>query len=406
MPAVLSTARAPADGDIPTVRQGDAHNWGRRKKAKHVMITIWQWRHKGTPGDLPFGIDPSHLRNGTKLWIVWQKELVDGGSHLQVCANCEARDGWDLPMWKAQFEKMGAIGPHINVRYARSNHKKCLEYVTKNETRQDGPWIYRDGTPVHRIVDAEEAERIYDTIWSGDSFTGGSLDAQGRSGGGQGARTDIALLTEWLDSMTEDAEGVDYVRVCGECSNDQFQMVAQYHTAIKGRLQYHARKRAKRIRNVGVHVLVGEPACGKTYHVISSHPDCYIWKPSITTKWFDGYMGQSVMLIDEFSGQVGIEQMLGLLDRYMHQVEIKTSSTYINVDTIYITSNVEPSDWYINVLTGADELRPIHRRALHSRLTTVKRCTRTENPPGVEPRYAYQRMDISATIDPPINNRS
>ena len=138
---------------------------------------------------------------------------------------------------------------------------------------------------------------------------------------------------------------------------------------------------------------------------MTEHPDCYVWKPSVTTKWFDGYMGQSVILIEEFSGQVNIEFMLGLLDCYTQMVEVKGGSTYLNAKTIYITSNVEPSDWYKNILTGNDELRPAHRRALHSRLTTVKRCERVENPPGIEPRYNYVRRDISASITPPINQR-
>lgn len=64
------------------------------------------------------------------------------------------------------------------------------------------------------------------------------------------------------------------------------------------------------------------------------------------TKFWDGYQGQKVVIIDEFRGDVSMSNLLRWFDRYPVLVEIKGGSTILCAEVIYITSNLSPREWY------------------------------------------------------------
>nr|QGF19347.1 replication associated protein [Antarctic circular DNA molecule] len=64
------------------------------------------------------------------------------------------------------------------------------------------------------------------------------------------------------------------------------------------------------------------------------------------TKFWDGYQGEKHVVIDEFRGIVSIGHVLRWFDRYPVRVEIKGSATVLVADTIWITSNLDPRQWY------------------------------------------------------------
>lgn len=65
-----------------------------------------------------------------------------------------------------------------------------------------------------------------------------------------------------------------------------------------------------------------------------------------TTKFWDGYQGENHVVIDEFTGQVEITHLLRWLDRYPVLVEQKGSGCVLRATRFWITSNVDPRDWY------------------------------------------------------------
>lgn len=64
------------------------------------------------------------------------------------------------------------------------------------------------------------------------------------------------------------------------------------------------------------------------------------------TKFWDGYNGQTSIVIDEFRGAISISHLLRWLDRYPVIVEIKGSSCVFKATKIWITSNLSPDQWY------------------------------------------------------------
>lgn len=64
------------------------------------------------------------------------------------------------------------------------------------------------------------------------------------------------------------------------------------------------------------------------------------------TKFWCGYKGQENAIIDEFCGGIDISHMLRWLDRYPVIVEVKGGSRNLNVTSYWITSNIDPRNWY------------------------------------------------------------
>jgi len=110
--------------------------------------------------------------------------------------------------------------------------------------------------------------------------------------------------------------------------------------------------------------LWGETGVGKTRCAISfADTVCggRYWISSGGLRWFSGYDGQPVAILDDFrekhlSNPNGFAWFLRLLDRYPMEVEFKGGFSWAVWDTVVITTNVHPSQWY----TGVD-VSPLKR---------------------------------------------
>lgn len=121
-----------------------------------------------------------------------------------------------------------------------------------------------------------------------------------------------------------------------------------------------ARTAANKLRQLKVTVIWGAAGVGKTRRVYEEHgfEDVYSLScPSGNALWWDGYVGQSVLLIDDFYGWITYGLLLRVLDIYPLQLQIKGSSTYAMWDKVYITSNKAPELWYAKGMTQALQRR-------------------------------------------------
>lgn len=64
------------------------------------------------------------------------------------------------------------------------------------------------------------------------------------------------------------------------------------------------------------------------------------------SKFWDGYRNQQHVVIDEFRGNIDISHVLRWFDRYPVIVEVKGSSVVLTAKKIWITSNIDPRNWY------------------------------------------------------------
>lgn len=157
----------------------------------------------------------------------------------------------------------------------------------------------------------------------------------------QGQRTDLSQVADMIDA------GKTELEIFEDCPSQYLKYSTGIRRARALKMQAQCNKY---IPNLKVHVLWGDSRAGKTRYVFDTEgaENCYIPKYSESAGkfWFDGYDGQKVLLINEFYGQARTNVMQELLDHYRIQVEIKGSTTISNWDTIYITSNCHPDEWY------------------------------------------------------------
>lgn len=108
-----------------------------------------------------------------------------------------------------------------------------------------------------------------------------------------------------------------------------------------------------------VHVFWGRSGTGKSRRAWDEAGfDAYSKDPR--TKFWDGYSGQEKVVIDEFRGGIDVAHILRWCDRYPVRVEIKGASVPFAATEIWITSNVDPRNWYPDL--DADTKEALLRR--------------------------------------------
>jgi len=198
----------------------------------------------------------------------------------------------------------------LHCERARGTREQNLNYVTKLESRADGPSGTYGAWP-----EPEQGKRR-------------DLDA-------------VELVLRQPD--------VPWKRKHEQLWDDHFGTMVKYQRGIGAAIQ-HFRLRSTHREPPRVVVLWGATGTGKTRRVFDSHAD-ELWRspPSHDGKstWFDGYMGHRVALFDDFDGKTpNITMMLQILDRYPLTLPFKGGFTCWAPEQIYITTNKDPTSWY------------------------------------------------------------
>jgi len=152
----------------------------------------------------------------------------------------------------------------------------------------------------------------------------------------QGTRTDFASALEEIKSGLPVEEVVE----------NQPQLLPM----IRALENYKNRCLKPLNRPVEVIVLWGDAGSGKSRWAYDNHPDLYSKSPN---KWWDGYSGQTTVLLDDFYGFIPYTELLNVLDRYPYHAEVKGGHIWAQWTKVIITSNKPPEQWYSYGLTPA-----------------------------------------------------
>lgn len=179
----------------------------------------------------------------------------------------------------------------------------------------------------------------------------------------QGKRTD---LLAFKDNILN-GDNVEQLLECFSLEMAQYDRF--YNTCKNVRLKQIANNLYKNKEELEVIVLIGPPGCGKTRHIYDNHDINDIYKLEIGdgsngSVFWNGYEGESIILIDDFHSNLKLDYMLRLLDIYPMKLNTKGGFTYRTAKKIYITSNIEIDNWYPNCHSR-------HRDAIKRRITKL-----------------------------------
>ena len=140
-----------------------------------------------------------------------------------------------------------------------------------------------------------------------------------------------------------------------------FGVFARHERALKSAMCMFGPKRNAHPRIV---LLIGKTRTGKSLWVQREFPKRYrmTFGNGGNSAWFDGYLGEKVMELSEFRGQLTLSFMLDLLDRYELKVQTKGGTVQCLAEVIVITSNEEPKEWYKSLDDREEKMKPFLAR--------------------------------------------
>lgn len=236
--------------------------------------------------------------------IVFQKEIGDSGTpHFQGYVK-----------FSKKTRKPSLLLPEMAAHWLRCDANYAA-YCQKEDTRIEGPWIVNSART-------------------------------------QGKRSDLVECAELLKA------------------GKSMLVVAESYPSQVIRYQQHFRRfqalyPPQRTKDLEVHLFTGKPGSGKTRAAYEMDPLLFAL-PVGKDLWFDNYTGQSTVLIDDFAGNVGLTQLLQILDRYPVQVPVKGGFVWWCPNVIIITTNVPLTQWY-DYNARQDSLAALKRRITHER---------------------------------------
>nr|QBJ04598.1 replicase [Tasmanian devil-associated circovirus 1] len=149
-----------------------------------------------------------------------------------------------------------------------------------------------------------------------------------------------------------------------------------------------------------VYVHWGPPGCGKSrWASCFADPEVTYWKAP-RNKWWDGYSGHEVVVLDDFYGWLPYDELLRICDRYPLNLEVKGGTVPFLARTLIITSNKAPQEWYSSdAVPNAEALfRRITFLAVWKTPTGPSTTTSTETP-----GLAMRSLTDSVTSTPSLN---
>lgn len=158
----------------------------------------------------------------------------------------------------------------------------------------------------------------------------------------QGRRTDIH---EFVDTLV--SEGLE------SAVEQRPEILIRYPAGVRRFHQHILRKRFANLhsyRGVTVWIHQGDAGTGKTRAVYERAHVQFQELPyalfSYSPEWWDGYMGEQVILLDDFYGQIPLNRLLRILDRYKILLPVKGSYGFSLWSEVHITTNQPWEDWY------------------------------------------------------------
>lgn len=252
-------------------------------------------------------------------FMIWSFEIGEQGTpHFQGYVKFHRKKRCYLVMRDVLGVWIADGWPHIEP--AKGGEYYNFEYCSKNPRK----WVPED-RPYIRMIGEPEDDR--------------------KKSGNQGKRNDIAAFQEYVvkNPFEDEIElAIKFPLIYNQC-HTAFKKFVNLCQARWIKKNFYSTSRS---RGVKVYWFWGPSNAGKTYEIKrrTKNQDVY-WKNMV--KWWPGYRGEGVIVIDDARpAMFPMWRLLMLLDSTIFQVEYKGSDAYIMAHTIYISCPWHPRDFY------------------------------------------------------------
>lgn len=160
--------------------------------------------------------------------------------------------------------------------------------------------------------------------------------------GGQGARNDLEVL---MNRVKKNEPMINIMESDPQSVSRNLRFIEKYRELTE-------KEQTREFRKVEVDIYVGDAGTGKTRKAFEENPGLFTVNPDESFP-FDGYDGESTILIDDFYGDLKYHHLLRILDGHQLRVNVKGSHRYARWTKVIITSNKNPEEWYKVGLTQA-----------------------------------------------------
>lgn len=239
--------------------------------------------------EIHYALFSTDLSNRLKYWICG-KEVGDNGTpHLQGYVEFPNNDKLRCTAAKTRLCALG-LPDSIHIEPAKGTGLQNITYCSKDGTFVEG----------------------------------------GTRPKGQGKRTDLDNVCDLVN------EG----KTLMEIANEYPSQIVKHSGGIQKLINL---KNPRRFFKTEVVWLYGPTGTGKSRYAWTAAPEAYM--KSSSHKWWDGYIGQDVVIVDDFrpSSALPFSFILNLFDRYPLSVEIKGCMVEFISKKIFVTSPFSPS---------------------------------------------------------------
>lgn len=281
----------------------------RARDGRGFRAWVFVWNNFTESAD--WVLDRFASRPNDVRYVVFQHERGEEGvNHFQGYVSL-----------RKQMRSMESFLPNAWWSKAEGSPQSNVRYCTKEDTRVEGPWTFGDVPSPGKRTDLEEACEMV------------------RSGGLRQVADEMPVVFAKFGKGLRDLDSIinrpDVTDAFRERRN-----VLCYGATRTGKSRW-AREQAR----------------GTDYYVHTN------------TAWFDGYLGESVVIMDDYGtgNKLTLDILLKLLDHYDDfRVPVKGAFVRWHPDLVILTSNRHPYYWY----DWND--RPTERNALAARFTAVR----------------------------------
>lgn len=239
---------------------------------------------------------------GNLRFAIWQLESAPSTGRLHLQGYLE----FEVSMRLSSVKRfLSAESCHLEGR--RGTRDQAIAYCRKEESHVAGPWEV--GRAHLRPGKRTDIDEVTDLILSGKPL--------------------LELVAEYPVQFVRNHRGFEYV---------------SRSLAFQRQVPW---------RDVKVMVYWGESGTGKTRLAFADAGNDIYSLPQGERIWFDGYIGQTHLLLDDYYGWIKYGLFLKLLDGYPVPCPVKGGFVPNLWTTVIITSNKPPAEWYSFGLTDA-----------------------------------------------------